>query len=54
MPAHRAANSSKKAFNKAVSQNMHELNKPGVRERPQAQKVAIALSEARGGSKKKK
>lgn len=52
MPAHKAKGNSKKAFNKAVSQNMHELNKPGVKARPQKQKVAIAISEAK--SKKKK
>ena len=54
MPAYKAKSGSKKDFNSAVSKNMHELNKPGVKERPQKQKIAIAISEARGGSKKKK
>lgn len=51
MPAHKAANKSKKSLNKAVSKNMHELNKPGVKSRPQKQKVAIAISQAKGGKK---
>lgn len=53
MPAHRAANSSKAAINKAVSKNMHELNKPGVKKRSQAQKVAIAISQSKPKHKKK-
>lgn len=53
MPAHRAIGRSRKAFNAAVSANMHELNKPGAKPRSQKQKVAIAISEARGHKKKK-
>lgn len=54
MPAHRAKSNKKKDVQKAVSQNMHELNKPGVKKRKQSQKIAIAFSEARGGKKRKK
>jgi len=54
MPAHKATNKSKKAIEKAVGQNMHELNMPGVKSRSQKQKIAIAFSEARGSSKKNK
>ncbi len=43
----KAKNNSKKALQKAVSQNMHELSKPGAKRRPQKQKIAIAISEAR-------
>lgn len=53
MPTHKAQGKSKKSFNKAVSANMHELSKPGSKNRSQAQKVAIAMSEARGGKKRK-
>lgn len=52
MPAHVAKGKSKKSFNKAVSANMHELSKSGSKNRPQKQKVAIAMSEARGKKKK--
>ena len=52
MPAHHARNSTKASVNKAVSQNMHELNKPGVKERPHKQQVAIAISEAKHHKKK--
>jgi hypothetical protein len=52
MPAHKAKGSGKKAFNEAVSANMHELSKPGAKKRPQKQKIAIAMSEARGGKKR--
>lgn len=51
MPAHRAANMSKAAINKAVSKNMHELNKPGVKKRSHAQQVAISISEAKAKKK---
>lgn len=54
MPAHKAKSNSKKDINSAVSKNMHELNKPGVKKRSQAQKIAIAISEAKSGNKKKK
>lgn len=53
MPAHKAKGKSKKAFNKAVSANMHELAK-NPKGRSHKQMVAIALSEARGGKKRKK
>jgi hypothetical protein len=52
MPAHKAQGKGKKSFNKAVGENMHELSKPGSKKRSQAQKVAIAMSEARGKKKK--
>lgn len=45
---------SKKSFQKAVSANMHELTHNGSRPRSQKQKIAIALSAARGGKKRKK
>lgn len=49
MPAHKASNpKSKKSVNKAISKNMHELSKPGVKKRSQKQKIAIAISEAKG------
>jgi hypothetical protein len=51
MPAHVSKNNSKKEIQKAVSKNLKELNKPGAKPRPQAQKVAIAYSEARGRKK---
>ena len=57
MPAYKAKGSSKKAFNTAVGKNMHELaiaNKSRATPRPQKQMVAISISEAKGGSKKKK
>lgn len=44
----------KKSFQKAVSENMHELTHHGSRPRSQKQKIAIALTAARGGKKKKK
>jgi hypothetical protein len=47
MPAHKAANSSKKAINKAVGKNMHELSKKGAKKRSRSQKIAIAISEAK-------
>ena len=52
MPAHRAANMSKAAVNKAVSKNIHELSHPNKKGRSHEQIVAIAESQAR--SKKKK
>lgn len=48
------AGKGKKSFQKAVSANMHELTHNGSRPSSQKQKVAIALSAARGGKKKKK
>jgi hypothetical protein len=53
MPLQKAHGRSKKAVNKAVSANMHELTHHGSRPRSQKQKVAIAISAAKGGKKKK-
>lgn len=46
------AGKGKKSFPKAVSANMSELTHHGSRPRSQKQKVAIALSAARGKKKK--
>lgn len=46
------AGKGKKSFQKAVSANMSELTHHGSRPRSQKQKVAIALSAARGKNKK--
>lgn len=54
MPAHVAKSNSKQDVQKAISQNMHELNKPGAKERSHAQQVAIAISEAKHKPKNKK
>lgn len=48
MPLKKASNKSKKAINKAVSQNMHELTHYGKKKRSQAQKVAISIKAAKG------
>jgi len=37
---------SKKSRQKVVSKVMHQLNRPGEKQRSQKQKVAIALSQA--------
>jgi len=42
----------KKGGKKAVAYNMHELSSAGAKKRPQKQKIAIALSAARGGKKR--
>ena len=52
MPAHHAKNATKAAINKAVSQNMHELNKPGVKKRSHKQQTAIAIAESKPKHKK--
>lgn len=47
------AGKGKKSFQRAVSENMHELKHYGTKKRSHAQQVAIALSAARGNKKKK-
>lgn len=54
MPLKKATGKSKKSFQKAVSSNMSELTHHGSISRSQKQKIAIALSAARGNKKKKK
>lgn len=54
MPLQKAKGRGKRAMQAAVSANMHELTHNGRKTRTQRQKIAIALSAARGGSKKKK
>lgn len=54
MPLKKAACSSKKCMNAAVSANIKELKASGTRPRSQKQIVAIAFSGARGGKSKKK
>lgn len=51
MPLRKAACSSKKCLQKAVSANIRELTHNGTRPRSQAQKVAIAFSAARKSKK---
>lgn len=58
MPAVRAKGTSKKAVQKAVAKNMQGLvaankERPKDKQRSQAQMVAIAFSESRGGKKRK-
>lgn len=52
MPLRKAACSSKKCLNKAVSANIRELSHNGTRPRSQAQIVAIAFAGARKKSKR--
>lgn len=47
MPLKKSANKSKKAINKAVSQNMHELSHYGKKPRSRKQKIAIAINAAK-------
>lgn len=54
MPLKKAASGSKKAINKAVSANIHELSHRGTKKRYHQQIVAISESAARGRSGKKK
>lgn len=54
MPLKKAHGGGKKAFQNVVSDNMHELTHNSSRPRSQKQKVAIALSAARGNKKKKR
>jgi len=54
MPLKKSRAKSGKAFNKVVSENIHELVHKGKRTRTHKQIVAIALSSARGNKKKKK
>lgn len=54
MPLKKAASKSKKAINKAVAQNIHELSHYGKKKRSHEQIIAIAESAARGRSGKKK
>jgi hypothetical protein len=54
MPLPKAKGHSKKAINRQVSANIHELSHHGTKKRSHAQIVAIAESTARGQSGKKK
>lgn len=54
MPLPKAPNKSKKAINKQVAENIHELVHHGTKQRSHAQIVAIAEATARGRSSKKK
>jgi hypothetical protein len=54
MPLPKAKGRSKKAINKQVSKNIHELVHHGTKKRSHAQIVAIAERTARGGKGKKK
>ncbi len=52
MPLQKARGRSKKAVNKAVSANVHELTHHGTKKRSHKQIVAIAISAAKKGNKK--
>lgn len=52
MPLKKASGKSKKDFQRAVSENMHELKHNSTKKRSQKQRIAIALTAARGGKKK--
>lgn len=54
MPLPKAKNNSKKAINKQVSANIHELVHHGTKQRSHKQIVAIAEATARGRKSKKK
>lgn len=54
MPLPKSKSKSKKAINRQVSANIHELVHHGTKKRSHAQIVATAESTARGRSKKKK
>lgn len=54
MPLKKATSKSKKAIQKAVSQNISELAHNGTKQRSQKQIIAIAYNAARGGKPKKK
>ena len=54
MPLPAAKSKSKKAINKQVSANIHELVHHGTKKRKMTQIVAIAEATARGRNKKKK
>lgn len=47
MPLKKASCGTKKCMNKAVSSNMHELSSSAAKQRPQKQKIAIAISAAK-------
>lgn len=47
MPLHKATSGSKKAVNKAVSENIHELYHNGKKKRPMKQIIAISEAAAR-------
>jgi hypothetical protein len=52
MPLKKARSTSKKAVNKAVSANIHELTHPGTKKRSHKQIVAISINAAKKGKKK--
>lgn len=54
MPLPKAKGHSKKAINKQVSKNIHELVHHGTKKRSMNQIKAIAEATARGRNKKKK
>lgn len=54
MPLKKATSKSKKAINKAVSANIHELYHHGKKKRTMAQIIAISESAARNRKGKKK
>lgn len=54
MPLKKATSKSKKAINKAVSENIHELYHHGTKPRTMKQIIAISEAAARKTGKKKK
>jgi hypothetical protein len=54
MPLPKAKGRSKKAINKQVSKNIHELVHHGTKQRSRAQIIAIAERTARGQKSKRK
>jgi hypothetical protein len=54
MPLPASKSKSKKAINKQVSKNIHELVHHGTKKRPMKQIIAISERTARGQNKKKK
>jgi hypothetical protein len=52
MPLQKAHGRSKKAVNKAVSANIHELTHHGTKKRSHNQVVAIAINAAKKGKKR--
>lgn len=53
MPLKKSSGKGRKAINKAVSENIHELVHHGTKKRSHKQIVAIAESAARKGKKRK-